>query len=73
LGKRASNLYQFRDVLKTVDIRSIEFHLYREDFEKWLRFIGVNPLASDLERIRKDGLRGELLREKICDAVDKRL
>lgn len=73
LGKMASNLFQFHDVLKTVDVRSIEFHLYREDFEKWLRFLGVNLLATEMARFRKDGLRGEILREKMCDAVERYL
>jgi len=72
-GKSASSLVQFGEILKSIDIKSIEFHLQRGDFEKWIRFLGDNALALQLARIRKRPLEGEKLREKICDAVRKRI
>jgi hypothetical protein len=72
-GKSASSLVQFGEILKSIDIKSIEFHLQRGDFEKWIRFLGDNALALQLARIRKRPLEGEKLREKICDAVSKRI
>jgi hypothetical protein len=72
-GKSASGLNQFGEILKTIDIRSIEFHLQRGDFEKWVRFLGDNILALQLARIRKKAPEGEKLREKICDVVSKRI
>jgi len=72
-GISASSLPQFSEILKTVDIKSIEFHLPRGDFEKWIRFLGENILALQLARIRKKAPQGEKLREKIVDVVSKRV
>jgi hypothetical protein len=72
-GISALSLPQFSEILKTVDVKSIEFHLQRGDFEKWIRFLGENILALQLARIRKKAPQGEILREKICDVVSKRV
>lgn len=72
-GISASSLPQFSEILKTVDLKSIEFHLQRGDFEKWLRFLGDDILALQLARIRKKAPQGEKLREKMCDVVSKRV
>jgi hypothetical protein len=72
-GKSALDLRQFSEALRTVDARSIEFHLYREDFEKWLNFIGENALALRVAKLRKDGLRGEPCRRIMCLMLDKEI
>ena len=72
-GISASSLPQFSEILKTVDLQSIEFHLQRGDFEKWLRFLGDDILALQLARIRKKAPQGEKWRGKICDIVGKRV
>jgi len=69
--KRASDLIQFYDVIKNVDVKSLEFHLYREDFEKWLRFIGENWMAMEVAQLRRNGLRGEQLRENLSKVTKK--
>jgi len=72
-GKFATDLTQFSEALKTVDIRSINFHLYREDFEKWLRFIGEQELAAEVSRLRRRVPKGERCRKQLCAKVEARL
>lgn len=73
LDKNASDLGQFYELLKTVDMRSIEFHLYRGDFEKWVDYRGESSLSKDIARLRRSGEKGELLRTKLCVAVNRYL
>jgi hypothetical protein len=67
-GKFATNLASFRDALRDVDVRSIEFHMGRGDFEKWIEFLGDHALAREIAKLR--GLRGEELREGLIKAID---
>lgn len=54
-GKVATNLPDFAEKLGTVDIRSINFHFPRQDFEKWLReIIGDSELSRKMGSIGKE-------------------
>ena len=71
--KIATSLTDFYEKLRTVDIRSINFHFARQDFEKWLRgTIGDSELAMRISRIGKE-LNGENLRNEISRTVRRRL
>jgi len=72
-GKIATNLADFVEKLRTVDIRSVNFHFPRQDFEKWLRdIIGDAELSRRINRIRKE-IHGEKLRNEIIQIVKKRI
>jgi len=72
-GKIATNLADFVEKLRTVDIRSVNFHFPRQDFEKWLRdIIGDAELSRRINRIRKE-IHGEKLRSEIIQIVKKRI
>ena len=72
-GKTATSLADFAEKLRTVDIRSVNFHFPRQDFEKWLRdVIGDAELSRRIGRIRKE-THGEKLRSEIIQAVKGRL
>jgi hypothetical protein len=72
-GKIATNLADFVEKLWTVDIRSVNFHFPRQDFEKWLRdIIGDAELSRRINRIRKE-IHGEKLRSEIIQIVKKRI
>jgi hypothetical protein len=68
----ASDLPSFVNAVNEIDIRSIEFHMNRDDFEKWIRSLGNYALASDISKIKKKGLKGEALRSSLRDKVNKR-
>jgi len=71
--RSASDLPSFASALNNVNTRSIEFHMNRDDFEKWIRSLGNYALASDIAKIKKKGLKGEALRSNLRDTVNKKL
>ena len=72
-GKVATNLPDFAEKLRTVDIRSINFHFPRQDFEKWLReIIGDSELSRRISRIGKEN-HGEKLRSEVIRIVKARV
>jgi len=72
-GKVATSLTDFVEKLRAVDIRSVNFHFPRKDFEKWLRnIIGDAELSTRISKIGKD-IHGEKLRNEIIQIVKGRL
>ena len=70
IGESASSLEEFLEKVKLVDIRSLDFHLGRGDFERWFRdVLGHEKLAITLERIGRLKLEGEELRTQILNAT----
>ena len=69
----AVSLADFINKIRTVDVRSVNFHFPRKDFEKWIRVvIGDAELALRIGRIRL-GIQGEALRNEILRVVKVRL
>ena len=73
LGAIASGLKEFGSLLKTVEVTSLEFHLKRGDFEKWVQMLGDADLANSLARLREGGLSGEKLRAELVRIVQTRV
>jgi hypothetical protein len=72
-GECATSLEDFLRKIKKVYMKSIEFHLYREDFEKWVtETLEDKELAQEIQKLRKQKLTGEFLREKLHAIVSKR-
>ena len=72
-GKSAASLVDFSEKLKTVPLKSIEFHFKRGDFERWTReTLGDEYLANEIDRINKS-VHGEALRTAIQETVESRL
>jgi hypothetical protein len=72
-GKTAQNLGQLFEALKAIDLKSVEFHLYRRDFENWVKYLGDNILALQIARIRSMPFNGEGTRAKITVAIGNRI
>jgi hypothetical protein len=75
-GKTAASLADFAEKMAAVDVRSVNFHYPRKDFEKWiLEVIGDSKLASRLNMISRMhiGIKGEALRNQIIRVVKVRL
>ena len=75
-GETAVSLADFVNKMKTIDVRSVNFHFPRKDFEKWIRgAIGDAELALRIGRISKArlGIQGEALRKEIIRVVKVRL
>jgi len=72
-GKVAMSLTDFVEKMRSVDIRSVNFHFKRQDFVKWVRdIIGDSELSRRISRIRKEAHR-EKLRNEIIQIVKSRL
>jgi predicted transcriptional regulator len=69
----ADSLADFCDKVRKIDIKSLEFHVPRKDFENWVQSLGDIELAKKLGLIRKMQLHGEDLRTRIYETVKKRL
>jgi hypothetical protein len=68
------SLEEFESALKVVDVKSIEFHTERGDFERWIRqVIGDNQLAEELEVLSREKLKDENLRKRMLDVVKRRI
>ena len=72
-GKIATSLADFAEKLRSVDIRSVNYHFKRQDFEKWIRdVIGDAELSRRLGRISREA-HGEKLRKEIIQIAKARL
>ena len=68
------SLDEFYSALKVIDLKSIRFHLKREDFERWLRqVVGDDKLADELVGVSKKKLKGRKLRKNVLDLVKARI
>jgi len=69
----AHSLAEFVEKLQKIDVKSVEFHVPRTDFEHWVQSLGDVELAKRLALIRNMHARGEDLRTRVYEAVKHRL
>jgi len=72
-GVYATSLDDFCQKLKGINLRSVEFHSARGDFEKWIREVIGDPYLAEQVKKLSGELKGEALRLGICQAVEKRV
>lgn len=72
LGAFSDSLKDFMEKIKEIDVKSIEFHASRGDFELWIHFLGDIELAKRFRTIRELNLSGEELRSEIYSALKSR-
>ena len=69
----SQTLEEFYMVINQVSAVSLEFHLYRGDFELWLKEACKEPeLAKEIGGIKAKGLIGEELRTEILKLLDSK-
>lgn len=69
----AKSIKEFYELVKIVDITSLEFHLYRGDFENWVRTaVKDSVFADELGCVKDSQVKGEQLREAIEKAAEMR-
>jgi hypothetical protein len=73
-GTSAASLKEFMERIHEVNVKSLEFHLYRGDFEKWTIEVLEDPwLAGDIKKLQKFGLTGDALRNQLYLTVSRRI
>ncbi len=71
VGFSAQSLDEFYRQIKQVCSDSLEFHLYRGDFENWLRDVCKDEtLAKAFGTLKSEELKGEDLRKALLTAID---
>ena len=67
IGESAASLKEFLEKIGSVNTKSLEFHLQREDFEKWVNgTLGDQKLAAQIKDLRSQNITGENLRTQLC-------
>jgi hypothetical protein len=73
-GLSAASLKEFMEKVNEVNVKSLEFHLHRGDFEKWVNeVLEDQELAVEIRKLQKFNLAGENLRNQIHITVSRRL
>lgn len=73
LGFSAQSLEEFYRLTKQVTTDSLEFHLYRGDFENWIREVLKDmELTQTVGNLKSEGLKGEDLRKALLKVIDAR-
>ena len=71
IGFTAHSMEEFYRFIKQVIVDSLEFHLYRGDFENWLKDVCKDSgLAEVFGALKIEGLKGEDLRKALLEAID---
>ncbi|MCX6081601.1 MAG: HAD hydrolase family protein [Chloroflexi bacterium] len=72
LGPTAASLWEFREILATVQLNSLQYHYLRRDFEFWIRnVLGDGELANQINKL-EENLNGEDLRNTLHELVVRR-
>jgi len=72
-GESAASLKEFMEKISQVNVKSLEFHLYRGDFEKWItEVLEDKKLAEDVVKLQKTNPLGDQLRNQFHALVSKR-
>jgi len=72
-GESAASLEEFVKKTEEFDPKSLEFHLYRGDFEEWvIKILGDERLAEEIKNVRSLSLTGNALRSELYGVVSKR-
>jgi alpha-amylase len=73
-GKKAWTLKGFISAVQKANVKSLEFHVQRGDFEEWAaEALQDKALAAQLKKEKLSGLKGESLRHTIVKAAKERL
>ena len=72
-GEGAASLKEFMEKINTVTAKSLEFHLSRGDFEKWVAdVLEDKKLALDILRLQRSNLTGDNLRRQLFSTISRR-
>jgi len=72
-GESAASLKEFLEKINVVNVKSLEFHLYRGDFEKWItEVLEDKELATEIRILRSLNYSGTILKEHLYRIVAKR-
>lgn len=72
-GRIATSLESFLKEIRDVEAKSLEFHLERKDFEKWIiDVLRDTKLAREIRNLRNQKVTGKALRNSLYTTVSRR-
>lgn len=72
-GEKAASLEEFVERVREVTVKSLEFHLYRGDFERWVdQTLEDRELAERIRSLKSLSPSGASLRDQLFLIVSKR-
>ena len=72
-GRSAASYEDFLASIKEVKAKSLNFHVKRGDFERWvLDILRDEKLAKRIRKIKKQKLHGQALRNRLYRVVSER-
>jgi hypothetical protein len=73
LGRTAANLWEYREAIRDVPADSLQYHLTRGDFERWLTAVlHDDELANQIRKLSSRSLTGEALRKALLETIVQR-
>jgi len=70
LERAAANLWEFREALSELPLETIQYHLRRGDFERWLEnVLHDDELARRVRKVGSRGLQKDMLRQALLEVV----
>jgi hypothetical protein len=70
-GLTANSLGDFYKIIKQISVNSLEFHLFRGDFDAWLKNVcKETELAEEFESVKTSGVKGEELKTELLNVLD---
>ena len=72
-GISANSLAGFVDATKTIEAASLEFHMSRGDFEKWVAMLGDETLSKQIINLKRDTFHGDKMRKRLLQIMRLRL
>jgi hypothetical protein len=72
-GISANSLSGLIDSIKTIEAASLEFHMNRGDFEKWVTMLGDETLSKQIINLKRDEFHGDKMRKRLLQITRLRL
>ncbi|MCX6656749.1 MAG: DUF5752 family protein [Candidatus Bathyarchaeota archaeon] len=72
-GISANSLAGFTDSIKTIEAASLEFHMNRGDFEKWIKMLGDETLSQQIANLKQENFHGDKMRKRLQQITRLRL
>ncbi len=73
IGISVNSLARFVDTIKTIEAASLELHMSRGDFEKWVAMLGDETLSQQIANLRRDALHNDKMRKRLLQITRLRL
>lgn len=71
-GESASSMKEFLEKINEVNVKSLEFHFYRGDFEKWIaETLEDGELVTEIGNLRSQNYSGTVLKEHLYNILTK--